>query len=84
MAIKELQIVEEKINLDKKVSNFINKGGTPTQNTDKKECKMPLRIPQEMLFAIDEIRINKKRGFKLSRNAIILEALDYYLTMKDK
>ena len=61
---------------EKKLDSFISRGGsTPTAEiSELKDHRLTLRIPQEMLNSLDELR--SKRKAKISRTVLILDMLE--------
>jgi hypothetical protein len=83
MAIKELRkavpIIHEDI--EDRVAHFISQGGSVPEQQIKTgvmlDHRMTLRIPKELLEQIDNKR--KTRPGVVSRNLIILEAIEKYV-----
>jgi len=78
MAVKELlkQAKSPQIKFEKKIEQFISKGGSLINNASEQEDdhRLTLRIPKKLLTKIDAKR--KERIGTISRNLWILEVIE--------
>jgi len=75
---KPMTILNNAADIDnKKLNEFVSKGGKSVKNKDNGFTKIVIRFPNELLHKIDE-DINKKIG-KMTRTYWIIEKLERYL-----